>query len=267
MDLAHRRTWVITVDLRGLDPMRFNWKFLGGSMNATQKLLTLVALLALTAVAHATVITSWADEIGLITTFNGTQTVGTFDTSNCIPLLCNTTNFFLNVPVSNVDYQQVYAAGSFAGPTSISSLTFYYDSSRGGSSLVISGAYSVYLSTTSAVVNALDGVNLANNRGSDWTFFGTFNSGTDTNPSITMNGTPFSYDPANGNLLVEIFGMGQIVTGNVQGVNGYIQIDDNGVLMSRAVEYSTVVPEPGTLALLGAGLTAVAGVIRRRTRR
>ncbi len=149
-------------------------------MNATRKVFILVALLALTAACHATVITSWADEIGLVTTFDGTLTVGTMTTSNCIPLLCNTTNFYVNVPVSNVDYQQVYAANSFAGPTSISSLTFYYDPSRGGASLVISGTYSMYLSTTSAAVNALDGVNLANNRGGDWTFFGTFTAGTPT---------------------------------------------------------------------------------------
>ena len=59
---------------------------------------------------------------------------------------------------------------------------------------------------------------------------------------------------------MEIFGTGQIVTGNVQGVNGYIQVDDNGVVASRAVEYSTVVPEPGTLALLGSGLAGLAGI-------
>lgn len=234
-------------------------------MTTTVKMLIIVALLSLTLAANATVITSWADFVGLITTFNGSQTVGNVDLTagNCIPLLCNTTDFYLNVPFSNVDYQQVYAASAFAGPTSISSLTFYYAPWRGGSSLVIQGTYSVYLSTTSAVVNALDGVNLANNRGGDWTFFGTFSAGSETNPQFDISGTPFSYDPANGNLLVEIFGLGQIVTGNVQGVNGYAQVDTDGIVMSRAVEYTTVVSEPSGLLLLGGGLVCLAGIGRR----
>jgi PEP-CTERM motif len=235
-------------------------------MNSARKLLVLAAVLSLTVASHATVITSWADFVGLITTFNGSLTVGNIDPTagNCIPLLCNTTNFYVNIPVSDVDYQQVYAASAFAGPMSISSLAFYYDAARGGSSLVISGTYSVYLSTTSAAVNALDGVNLANNRGPDWTWFGTLSAGTDTNPSITLSGTPFSYDPANGNLLVEIFGTGQIVTGNVPGVNGYMEVDTDGIVMSRAAEYSAILPEPGTLLMFGSGLVALAGLVRRK---
>jgi hypothetical protein len=33
--------------------------------------------------------------------------------------------------------------------------------------------------------------------------------GADTYPSTTISGSPFSYDSGNGNLLVEIFGLGQ----------------------------------------------------------
>src|SRR5262249_22372110 len=162
-----------------LGPITNQSKCFGGSMNASRKVFTLVALLALTAACHASVITSWADDVGLITTFNATFTVGTTTTSNCIPLVCNTTNFFLNVPVSNVDYHQVSAAASFTGPPSISSPPFYYAPPGGAPSWVISGTYPMSLPPTSAGVNALDGVTPEKNRGSDWPFFGPFTAGTD----------------------------------------------------------------------------------------
>jgi len=226
-------------------------------MKVMLKFLVLSLLLAIASFAYADV--SIADSTGLVTTFNGTTTVGNFDGTwgNCIPFLCNVTG-----TVTDVDYQNVYAAGSFAGPMSVSSLTVYY-APFGGSSLVIGGTYSVYLSTTSAAVNGLS-TNLASNRGADWTLFGTFAAGTDTNPSITITGTPFSYDPANGNLLMEIFGAGQANVCNGCG-NGYIEADQTGTVESRALSYLTgSTPEPGTLVMFGSGLIGLAGIARRK---
>ena len=156
--------------------------------------------------AAADVISSFADSTGLVTTFNGNLTVGVPELNgNCIPFTCSV------IPKpANVDYQQVYAATEFSGRTVISSLTFFFDPTGGGSGLVTAGSYSVYLSTTSAAVNGLDGTNLAANRGSNLTFFGTFAAGTSVNPEITISGVPFAYDPSKGNVLLEIFGTGTI---------------------------------------------------------
>jgi len=72
---------------------------------------------------------------------------------------------------------------------------------------------------------------------------GAFTAGADTNPSITISGSPFSYDSGNGNLLVEIFGLDQSNLCNGCG-NSYMSIDNSGTVMGRAANTTTPFPSP-----------------------
>ena len=86
---------------------------------------------------------------------------------------------------------------------------------------MLSGTYQVSLSTTSKPVNGLSS-NLASNIGADNTVIFTGNlGGTGTVSSFTITGTaPFVYDPAAGNLLVDIVVTDQTLLPNGTG-NGY----------------------------------------------
>ena len=222
------------------------------------KTLTLLALLTGSMLLHASTILSFNDSNGLVTTFNAT-TVGTSvpNAGNCIPFLCNVSG-----QVATIDYQQVYL-GSAVGSQSITSVDFYNNINFSGSTLVIGGTYSLYLSTTTAAVNGLSS-NLASNRGLDWTLAGSFLAGNDTNPMLTISTSPFNFNAANGNLLLEIIGTGQANICNGCG-NSYMEVDTSGTVTSRAGEYDTsTVPEPGTLLMFGSGIIGLVGVVRRK---
>jgi hypothetical protein len=66
--------------------------------------------------------------------------------------------------------------------------------------------------------------------------------------------SPFNFNAANGNLLVELIGTGQANVCNGCD-NSYMEIDTSGTVTSRVSEYSTsVVPEPVTLLVVGSGV-------------
>jgi len=101
------------------------------------------------------------------------------------------------------EYQQVYSGTQFgSGAFAINSVSFFNGPNV---SALADGTYVISISTTSAGVGALDS-NMANNIGADNETF--FNS---TLPTSVAAGalltftltTPFTYNPANGNLLLD----------------------------------------------------------------
>lgn len=181
---------------------------------------------------------------------------------NCFPFGCG----------SGSVYQQVYASSNFAGPITISDIEFFLDD---GNSLN-SGTFTLSLSTTSKAVDDLDTSNFANNLGADNALFGVYALAGAAPATLQFFGTPFTYNPANGNLLLDIHStIAQPGSAFFEARNG----DANG-LFSRAhdfgsgfADYGLVtgfsydeaqIPEPTTLLLCGLGLAGLAFGKRRK---
>jgi hypothetical protein len=216
-------------------------------------------------------------------------TIGTADVGNCYPFMCNDSG--TNTGPS-ITYQQVYSAGAFSGPLSISAETFYwfFAQTYGGTDTLLGGTYAFTLSTTSAPVDGLDSSCLSCNLGADATQVLTYSvpaGGLSFPASYTLvNTTPFDYDPANGNLLLQVAVTNQDDVPNYSG-NSYVDADDTGALTSRAYAFAgsnsgfadstglvttfssgpISVPEPSPLSLMAGGLLLLIGVARVRGQR
>jgi hypothetical protein len=122
-------------------------------------------------------------------------------TGNCDPFGCPAL-FGLGT------YQQVYASTAFSSPLTIVTVSFEDTQVHNGGSQAL-GTFTLSFAYTSKEPGMLDLTNPSNNitSGSQTFYTGTLPNlatGTSGAPSLIISGTPFAYNPANGNLLLTV---------------------------------------------------------------
>ena len=188
---------------------------------------------------------------------------------------------------SSFRFQQVFSASQFgSSPFLINSISFRIDGASSGNVLYSFGGGAVQLSTTTRTPDSLSPV-FADNIGSDvatvrsgaFSFGGLFQSGANPQPfGQTISTDPFFYNPAAGNLLVDIIAGGGLTLfpGSLDAQNTFgdsisrVYANTAGASSGSADTLGLVtrfnvtgVPEPSTwlLLLLGSG---AAFIFKRR---
>ncbi len=196
--------------------------------------------------------------------------VGTANSANSIPFGSAARNEITT-------YQQVYSATAFSGTTSIDTFSIFGEDRFIGNGLD-NFSFNISFYTTSAVVNGLSETG-ADNLGTLLTDFGDFSISGALPDKLTFTGTPFDYDPTQGNLLLQ-FNLTSVVANGP----GFVlfKAERNGILVSRyfalagnetgaidrvgiVTEFDFVggaVPEPATWAFMIFGFGATGGAMR-----
>jgi hypothetical protein len=165
-------------------------------------------------------------------------------------------------------YQEAYSSSLFSGPISITGIDFFL--AQAGD--LYGGTYQLSFSTITAGVNSLSDTNFNSNLGPNNTVFDTVTLSGAAPNILTFTGGPFSYNPANGNLLLDIQITNPVAPdveatfedGADNGPSTISRYDDFGngttgfgLVTEFDFSNSTSAPEPGTLVLLGVGLAGI----------
>jgi hypothetical protein len=108
-------------------------------------------------------------------------------------------------------YQQAYASADFPGAMAITSISFFNDSPFEGS--LPTATCQIFLSTITSSIDALSNTNFDSNDGPDNTLFALVDLRGPAPLQLIFDGRPFDYNPANGNLLMDIHISNQVSSG------------------------------------------------------
>ncbi len=165
------------------------------------------------------------------------------------------------VNASATRYQQAYAAIDFSiigSPISITSIDFL-----GGAGTLAPSTYTLYFSTITAGIDSLSNVAFDSNRGPDNAFFASLTLSGPAPATLTFTGVPFNYNPANGNLLLDIvvspggvdanngYGAHYLANSSALGVfSRYHNFGSGTVGWGLVTQFDFTIPEPATPSLL-----------------
>ena len=134
--------------------------------------------------------------VGSVSVLGNSITVGVNNVGNAFPF----GGPFAGNP--GTQYQEAYSSSLFSGPISITGIDFFLATAG----TLYAGTYTFSFSSVTSDVNSLSNINLNSNLGSNNQVFDvvTIAPGTTAPSTLTFTGTPFTYNPGSGNLLLNI---------------------------------------------------------------